>query len=433
MALPRKKSRRTPAEGKGGTRVSRHVVLKVIACVVVGLLFMFPALFVNTIIGYFALIAYLFGMIISAVYVNVLKRKMSFVTVGVSGDCVRGQAASFSLKVKNDSFLPAVRVSAVFFMSDIFGGEGARDTHAITLGPRQEKTFDFKIRFEHIGTYQVGISEVVVSDLIGVFSATQHNEELEEVNVQPRVFDITKLPVERDSAIEAKRNFSAVINDGMDYSGVRDYSWGDPIKIIHWKLSARMTEGDYYTRLFETNANPGIAVVADFVAPNYGTEQLMCVYDAIVECAFSLAAYAEENSFDAELLFRSERGEICTYRTPLLAKRQEVLDEMPRVSSSDAGAATGVLQLVQEELKSVFSQTNLIVCASVISEALIETLVSCRSGKRVPLLFAVVPDGIDEEERLEIERLLRRAGKGGVNYTVISEADDLSETLVTGR
>ena len=415
------------ARGKAApqrVRASRlRIAAKAAICVLLAAVLVVPAVFVNTAIGYVAAIAYLIVLLLSFAYVRILKRRLAFSAGGAIGEVERGSTASFSLTVSNRSFLPATRIRVMFFMSDLFGGEGAVDAHYLTLGPRRDKTFDFNVRFDHIGTYQVGIREVTVLDLIGVFSHTRVNDELTEVSVQPRLFDVGSLPLSKDAAVEAKKNFTTVINDGMDYSGVREYRWGDPIKAIHWKLSARMVEGEYYTRLYETNANPGLAIIADFDAPDYTVEELMGIYDAVVECAFSLERYADRNGFDAELVFRDKGKRQRRYFTPLAGRHREILRRMPQIFSP--GTGRDALGLIRTELESAFAASNMIVCSSVISEELAQSLVAARVGKRAPLLFAIVPQTASDERRKEIMKLLRQMESAGVTYRIISSAQVL--------
>ena len=232
MARREKKrnAKKQPPTGQVARRSAqrRRRVATIVVCILLGVLLAVPALFVNDAIGYAPIIAYLVVLLLSFAYVRILRRSLSFEELGVGTECTRGETVNLKLLLKNASILPAIRVQALFYMSDIFGGEGATDIHNITLGPRRERTFEFGIRFDHIGSYEVGIREVRVYDVFGIFSAVYDNDHLTEVNVQPRVFDIDDLPITKDAAVEAKKSFTSVINDGMDYSGVREYRWGDP-------------------------------------------------------------------------------------------------------------------------------------------------------------------------------------------------------------
>ena len=397
--------------------------LKVIACIFVGLALALPIPFVNTMIGYVPFIAYLVLLLLSFVYVRVLQKGITYEVNLGGGECYRGDRTDFSLSIHNNTILPAIRIQVLFFLSDLFGGEGATEVHNITLGPRRSKDFDFGTRFDHIGTYQVGIKRFSIMDLIGVFSYTRENTHMASMRVLPRLFDVSDLPLSTDSAIEAKKNFKTVLNEGMDYASVRAYEWGDPIKTIHWKLSSRLPEGEYLTRLYETNANPGLAIIADFDAPMYTIEELMGIYDTVVECAFSLERYADANGLDAELIFQDKDKTRQRFFTPLSGKRLQVLERMPKIYSPGSGREA--LALIQGELKSSFAQYNLVVCTSVISKGLVESLVAARAGKRSPMLFAVVPETIEVEQRKELLKQLEPLADAGVYFRVISHATAL--------
>lgn len=428
----RKQQPENPLAGDGqrkarASKQARQRVLRILLYVIIGILLALPAVFVNTAIGYIPIVAYLFMLLLSYLYIRMLKNSLEFSSNSETSECMRGENVEFKLTVTNKSILPAARIQALFFMSDLFGGEGATSMHNISLGPRDSKTFSFGVRFDHIGSYQVGIRETTVLDPLGLFSSTQVNDRLTTTNVQPRIYNVAKLPIAKDATVEAKKNFTTVINDGMDYSGVREYRWGDPIKTIHWKLSARMPEGEYYTRLYETNANPGLAIIADFDAPAYTPEELMSIYDTVVETAFSLERYANANGFDAEVIFQDKAKRTRRYMTPFTGRHQEILDRMPQIFSPGTGREA--LSLIRDELGSVFAQSNLIVISSVISDELMETLIAARVGKREPLLFAVIPETIDDKTRAELLKRLARLGSVGISYTIISDATALSQEV----
>ncbi len=411
-----KKARRLP---------SKQTLAKVAVCVLVFAVFAALPVFANTLIGYVPVMAYVLVLVLCFVYVKLLERGLVVQTGSVGEGCARGDAVNFSLTVTNKSFLPAVSVQALLYLSDLFGGEGATSAHNLTLPPRSSKTFDFGVRFDHIGTYKVGITQVKVSDVLGLFSAVKHNDRLAHVDVQPRIFDVGKLELSKDAAVEAKKNFSAVINEGMDYAGVREYRWGDPIKAIHWKLSANMPNGEYLTRLYETNANPGMAIVADFAAPQCSTQDLMGLYDAVVETVFSLIRFAEANNIEAELAFVGRCHELQRLRTPLNGRWQDLLSRMPRVDAG--GDAREALRVVEEESGTVFAASNLIVVSASIGKELADSLIASRTGKCAPLLFALLPQSCDADEAETALKPLKALSTAGIPCVALRCADELEE------
>lgn len=397
----------------------------VLACLLLGLALAVPVPFVNTAAGYTPLIAYLLVLLLSFAYLKLLVRGLSFETQGVDGGCYRGEQLTFRLVVRNAAPLPAVSISSLFYISDLFGAPGATTAKRLTLPPRSAKTFEFGVRFDHIGTYEVGMRSIEVTDPFGIFHHVKRNAHLHEVHVQPRIHNIAHLQVSTETALESKRSFRTVINDGMDYSGVREYRWGDPLKAIHWKLSAREVNAEYFTRLYETVTNPGIEIILDTDCPEeYGSVQLMHVYDALVEAALSIEDWGASHGFETLTAFADASGRTQRFEGPIGNNRPEVLARIPRIA---AGSGRAALDLFTSEAMSIYAQSNLILCTSCINPELVGALLGAQANRRSPLLIAVVPPGLPEEEHDKVIAPLSRVGAAGIPYAVITSADELKE------
>ena len=77
-----------------------------------------------------------------------------------------------------------------------------------------------------------------------------------------------------------------MVPNGTDYVGVREYELGDSTKQIHWKLSAHSI--NYMTKLSESSKQSDFAVVLDTAANEADREELMTIYDTLVETVFSV-------------------------------------------------------------------------------------------------------------------------------------------------
>lgn len=397
----------------------------IVACVLLGAFLAVPIPFVNTAVGYAPFIAYLLVLLASFVYLKVLVRHLRFETKSFESGCYRKEQLTFHLEVHNESILPAVSITVLFYMSDLFGAPGATTTKHITLPPKATKTFDFDVAFAHIGNYEVGIRQIEVTDPFGIFRHVKASEQLQEVEVQPRIFNVADLQVSSDTLLESKRSFTAVINEGMDYAGVREYRWGDPIKAIHWKLSARETSAEYYTRLYETVTNPGLEIVVDTDAPAaYSSQQLMSVYDGLVEAAFSIEEWGALSGLETLVAFEDDTARTRRFDGPLSHTRAEVLARIPRIHE---GAGAQALDILNSEAMSIYSQSNLVLCTSCVGPGLVGTLLRVQANRRNPILVVVVPVHMDAEEQREFLTPLARVGAAGIPYLVISEAEELGK------
>ena len=327
--------------------------------------------------------------------------------------------------MKNASFLPVVSLEAEFFISDLFGGERETVVRRISLPPRSSKEFDFSVVFDHIGTYEVGIRRVDVADPFGVFHHIKESNALHEVAVLPRVHAIAALDVSTEAQQEAKRPISSVISDGMDYCGVREYRWGDPIKSIHWKLSARTPSLEYYTRLYETNCNPGLTVAIDLDSLDYSADELMDVYDTVVESALSIEEWAASCGYETDIVFLDDTASRLSVEGPLLGSFEYVLERLPRVAVGDGRA---MADLIRSTTASIYAKNNLIVCSACVTEGLVGELMGVQAGRRVkPSLVAVVPAHAQEDRTKPVFAAAGRLSAAHIDAFVVSGAADLKE------
>lgn len=413
---------RKRAETAGARKARRRVAAKVALCVLVAVLLGVLPVFLNDPIGYVPIVAYLLLLAFCAVYINVCRRCLVFEDLSTVGSVVRGQEARFAIKLRNKGPLPLVHVAPSLVVRNDAGGNETTERFVVALGPFETYDVEFDTRFMHIGTYMVGIPTVQLADMLGLFTATRQTGALCHVEVLPRVFDVTALAFDHELLKEVPEARSPMALDGSDYTGVRDYANGDPMKSIHWKLSARGTI--YYTKLFETLGKPGIEAVLDFHSPAYEAEDLLYITDAIVESGLSIGAYARKNSMDFDLVFRNKAGR--DERIGGLASgrsRAKFLQAIPPLSTDERDLAA--LDLYRRETTTRLGQPNMVMVTACFDEPVLTALLMAKRHRRNPSLIAIVPPSLSEAEVAERTRILRRLDSAKVSYLVISAADEV--------
>ena len=399
----------------------RRVAAKAAAAVLVLVVCALPPVFINNAVGYLPLAAYVLAVLISFAYLQVLKRSLVFSEESLVPSCERGTLVDFVLNFENTSPLPFVRLEPYIYISDLFGDADTVTPVAMPLMPFEKRDFSFQARFDHIGTYSAGIQKIVVSDLLGLFTHTIDNPVRHRVEVLPRVADIEDLPLTSTATAESQKPLQTLVTDDLDYAGVREYTWGDPIKTIHWKLSSRLDAGDYLTRLFESFNNPGINIIVDTTAPAYDAESLMFVYDGVVEGALSINQFAREAGLDSFISFYDKYGDEARVRIKNMREFGNLTADLPRIS---AAAGDEALELLRREGNLIHGQDNVAFCTAHVDEGIVTALVELRLRKRNPLLLVVVPPSMESEVRQRFLRPLRRLDEAQVSYFVLQPAQD---------
>ena len=412
-------------KGEGFFRRHASTLRKVLVCIVLAAVCVVPALFVNNLIGYLPLLMVLCALVYLGVYSLVIRSRVTFEELSSLSDCERGSRVDFTVRIKNGSPLLLSRVEPCFYISDLFGEDESLMRRVTTLAPFEERDFNFSVRFDHIGTYSAGLRSICIYDLLGLFTFTITNTTRYEVTVSPKIFEVGHLQVANELTSESQKMLASVINDGMDYAGMRDYSMGDPMKSVHWKMSARSRK--LMTKLYETYINPTMAIIFDFHSYPYDSETMMGVFDAVVEAGMSLDHYAHGANIDSTLVFRDRRGYDAHVKVNSLEEYTRLVDQMPKISASEhAGVAA---ELVSDEVNNPFAANNIVVCTSCFDEKLISTLAAARNRGKNPVLLGVIPRSLPEEERKRITRPLRFLDEVSAPFFFIDSADELKEKL----
>ena len=393
------------------------VVLAIIACAV-------PPIFVNNIIGYLPLLALVLVLVLSFAYLQVLKRSLVYSEESLIPSCERGTEIEFVLNFENKSPLLFLRLEPYIYISDLFDNMDTVIPVSMPLMPFEKRDFRFNAQFDHIGTYSAGVQKIVISDLLGLFTHTVQNPNRHRVEVLPRVVDLETLPLTSTASADSQKPLQTLVTDDLDYAGVRNYVWGDPIKTIHWKLSSRLEDGEYLTRLFESFNNPGIKIIVDTTSPDYDSESLMYVFDGVVEGALSINQYATKAGLDSSIAFYDKYGAESSVRIMNMLDFAELTDQLPRITVQDGGDA---LRLLRREGNLIHGQDNIAFCTAHVNEGIISALTELKLRKRNPLFLLAVPPALEGEELREFVRPLKRLDAAQISYFVLTTAAELNE------
>lgn len=415
------KKEKTQTERKGRRWFTSKRVI--IVCAAVILLECVLPVFVNNLLGYLPLTATVLALIGSYCYLRILAGSLHYDEMSDMTGGTRGRQVEMKVHLENSSVLFFPRIEAYFYVSDIFGNTDSSTSQVITFPPRGSRDFGFDITFDHLGVYNAGLQKMELGDLFGVFTRTVVNDNRYEVTIIPRIVILDRFPISREVVTESEKMKVVTPTDNSEYAGIRDYVAGDPIKSIHWKVSAR-TRG-YVTKVFESYQNTGISIIMDMHAPEYNREQLMGIFDTIVETALSVGTYAHKNGIDSQILYYDRNGETCTITDYDPEAFPAVMRTIPRIYT-EKKEKNGE-ELLQEEALNMYSMGNIAICTANVSDEIIDTLIGIRNRRKNPILFAVIPGDLSEEEKTRQTRTMWRLDEVGISSYILSDAAQLAD------
>lgn len=390
-----------------------------------------PALLLSDPISYVPLLASTLLVAVSWAYLRVLRRSLSVSVSQMDESCERGQDARLSVALSNASVLPFPRVQMDFYVTDLFGGYDDVRTLTCALGSREETELGFDVAFTHLGTYHAGVSHVVIYDLIGLFSAALPVDARGAVTVRPRKVDLGAANPMRSLPDESTRALRPVAADDVDYSSVREYRYGDPLKTVHWNLSARSADGQMYTRVFETFTAPSLVIVIDPCSPDLDADDLMSLFDGMVEVAAALAAQAREDGVDAEVRYvRADGGRGYT-DLATDDDADKMVSEMLRITPERGagGLADAAEEMIDEAGAQSYGAGNLALVTSRTEAGLVAALVDAAGRRRNALAFVSVPRTLEGRARDRFLAPLRQWEDAGIAYGIVESNERMTEVV----
>lgn len=368
-----------------------------------------PAALTNGATGYLPSLTVLLSAALSLGHLLLVKNRLRCQAKPERSVLTRGEDILFLAEVENRSRLPIPNLSIQFFLSDSSGCDSHTYPLHLTLSPRERRKFSLTANFAHIGVYEAGLRQLVVTDMFGLFRAVSQVEDRCHLDIQPRLLYAERLPVDQRQTVENDRANIAAPLSGMDYVGVRDYAYGDPIKTIQWKLSAHA--GSLMTKQMESYTNSGVVIVLDFCVPAYDRETRLQMADGVAETGAAAGHWAVRNGMDYLLLLPGEDGQLrrCTP-----SSFQDLRPWLPYMELRDADKTDHLARVLREECGSGHSQSNVLLCAADLTEETLSALRTLKRGRKNPALYLLLPENLDEARR---KLLLSRVAQ--LHYTGI--------------
>jgi len=396
-----------------------RVTRRFVAYILVLLLSLTPAMLTNSAAAYLPSLMIFFCGILSLVQLIYTNAKVSVSVSAGERSAIRGEIREFTLSLQNSGILAVPRLQALFVSIKSDGTDRQELPVLVTLSPKEKRNFSFDITFSHIGSVEVMIQTASVYDLLGIFRFVKQVGGGFTVDVLPRQYRFDKLPVSTYLQSESSKAITSSPLSGMDYVGVREYEFGDPIKTIQWKLSAH--SGHLMTKQTESYTNTGITVVMNFNVPEYDAETRLNLLDAIAESAAAIIQYAAANGMDFDMLRYSASGE-------KQRRNQATIRDFTDISFAKPGTRD-VSTLLSQDCASVYGQTNVALCTAELTDDIISALLLLKRNRKNPMLFYLLPEKISGNVRKTLLLPLKKLQAAAMPFVVAENTEEIVSKL----
>ena len=406
------------AEGLSGQKIRQIALLVAVAAILA-----VPPIFVNHPIGYIPFITYLLIVLMSWGYLRIIARGFTVEHEFAEGSCVRGNSVELPIILKNRSRLPILRARPQVYVKNPYGSIDHEVLAVAMVDALGDDCMNTKVRLGHTGVYTAGLQGVVLYDPLMLFQAYASVEGQATLVSTPKDFAVDVVEFSDMAVHESSAPVRTVLSDNVDYAGTRDYEYGDPMKSVHWKLSARMSH--LQTRLFEASVNTKLSVIMDFHSPDYEDEELLECCDAIVEMALAVMRLALRRNIETTLCYVDKDGEALSRSLPQAEEMDNFVSSLPRLSPEVSGR--NALGLAERESDRFGGSDSIVFCTSSLSKELVARAVSMRGGHLSVTVILAVPRGSARAFYHDNQGIVAELSSAGVPCIVLSDASDLEQ------
>ena len=239
------------------------------------------------------------------------------------------------------------------------------------------------------GYFTFGPTRIRSGDLFGIFNREMEIQQADYLMVYPKIVPLEKLGIPSNQPVGEIRTRRHIFEDPILTLGVRDYHFGDSLKRIHWKTTARL--GRLQTKVFEptTTTDMGIFLDVRTTRPTLWGSVPSLLELGIVAAA-SISNYALKARYRVGLYVNQYQRLV---NKPIRIPPSQHTDQMRHILEALAKLhpldAMPIARLVQNESQNFTWGSTMVVISAMPTDDLLSTLVKIKRGGRRVVLIVV--------------------------------------------
>jgi uncharacterized protein (DUF58 family) len=260
-------------------------------------------------------------------------------------------------------------------------------SHNISLGWYNRVTRRYPVTCDRRGLFAFGPTRIRSGDLFGIFSRESHIMKQHYLIVYPKMVPLEQLGIPSRQLFGDVRTRSHIFEDPVLTMGIRDYHFGDSLKRVHWKATARTRK--LQTKVFELTTTTDIALFLDVRTTNL---TIFGVVPELLELAIVTAAsitnYTISSGYRTGLYVNQrKRFPDEPMRVPPGQHSDQMMHILDALAQVTAFEAMPITRFLQNESRNLSWGTTIMVISSYVTDELLSTLYSMkRSGRKIVLV-----------------------------------------------
>lgn len=334
---------------------------------------------------------------------------------------LKGEKLHLVISLSNEGFLIYPYVYVSFFDSHLLLNSD-NYSQSLYISPFSKKEFVFDIECKYRGEYEIGIRDIFIEDFLGIMRLKYKIKETKKIVVYPKIEHLSRFDV-FTSNISYSINISrSMFEDASNLKDLRDYSYGDSFKKIHWKLTARNSK--LMVKNFHSTTDMNVNILLDLRNNGFSRENNIIIEDKLIEAAISVIHFYLSQSSAISFMYFNEELEIIKASDQndfeFIYKTLSCLDFKQSIPLSD---------IVKLQCESSNLSTDLIIFTSIMDIELYNEIYNAQISNHNISLVYVSPKSLVHEKDDIVDDILDNLPEIGVTAYTINPDDDIKMIL----
>ncbi len=371
-----------------------------------------PSFFFNT------LLTLLFVSIGFTIYVYI---RVKFIQDIEKRIIVKGESLKLIVKLYNEDFLIFPYIFVSFFGShSLFDADSYSHSFAIT--PFSKKEFNFDMVCKYRGQYEIGISDIYIEDFLGLIRLKYKIPETKKILVYPNIEYLSKFDVFANSCSDSQSFSSGIVEDVNNIKDLRNYAYGDSLRKIHWKQTAKNNQ--LMIKNFQSTTDVNVNILLDLRHNKYSEDINIIIEDKLIEAVISVVHYYLFKNVAINYMYFDEKLEV------LKASNQAEFDMIYKtLSSIEFKQQVSLADIVKLHYESRNNLNDMIIFTSILDIDLYNEIYNAQMSNHSICLIYVSPRLLVNEKNGIVDEILDNLPEIGVRAYTINPDDNLKAVL----
>jgi len=335
---------------------------------------------------------------------------------------VKGDTINYTACISNEGILMFPYIKVIFYNTSALLDTQLQEK-SFSLPPLGKIDLSFKLKFHYRGNYEIGIKYIEMDDLLGIFKIKHKIRSPMYLTVYPKIISLEKMLLLSDSSPEHNSNkYNTFFEDLFNVLDIRKYAYGDSLKRIHWKLTAKV--GELMVKKYLHTSDKEIYLILDLKKNRLSAEVNIIIEDKIIEAIISVIYYCLCSRIPVNLLYYKDKLMNIEAKSPL--SFDGIYKNLACISFNEE---TGLEDILGTFFVDNIDKTNIIAFTSNIDFTLYCQLCKLQAyGYNMGFVYISDEEitGIKDPDK---DNMLRSLRETGINVFKVNIHDDLKPIL----